>query len=511
MKRQKFFLTLGLISLTACSSSTFNQSNNGVDQTQSQISSKESSLEKTAPTVVFNKGYYVDPNPVSLQNQPSWLSRTISVRAENLPFNLLMNRLLSGSNVTVSYDNSVDSSRPISFNYNGTVKGALDALQAQTHYAYDISSQLINWSAFQTKTFNISFMPGSSDYSVGRTEGGSPEGALNNGGIAASGGMNDQQYSQLSGNLSVWQDLRRSLDAMASHDGRIVVSESTTSVTVSDHPENVKRMAEYIAQLNDNLSQEVEIRVQVLDIQLDKDYNLGINWNVVANVLKSQISLMGNMASGTNLIASNIISNNTNSPLGGIQIGKDNSNALINALNEQGKLRVVTRPTVVTMNNQIASIRITQDTGYIQSVQSSYTENYVTTSITPGTVTDGLTLYVLPKIQGGNVYMQISSTISNLQSLEKESTAPTGASVNTTGTQGQAYTAIEVPTISKKSFNQRSVVSSGSTLIIAGFKRLKDQTDEARYFGSDVLGGKGAKSQNIETLVLITPVIMKRS
>ena len=164
------------------------------------------------------------------------------------------------------------------------------------------------------------------------------------------------------------------------------------------------------------------------------------------------------------------------------------------------------------MNNQIASIRITQDTGYIQSVNMSRADNYFTTSITPGSVTDGFTLYILPRIQNNKVYMQISSRIASLTALQKESTEPTSVESGSQKLTGdQQYNAIEVPTIASKEFNQRSVVPDRSTLIIAGYKRLRDQTKSAKYFEMAPLGGHGSQSATVETLVLITPIILKDS
>ena len=143
-------------------------------------------------------------------------------------------------------------------------------------------------------------------------------------------------------------------------------------------------------------------------------------------------------------------------------------------------------------------------------------------SITPGTVTDGFQLYLLPKVSGENVFMQISSTISNLLSIQKESTEPTDVQGNNgqnnrrnavppagIAAQQQQYSAIELPTITQKSFNQRSVIQSGHTLVIAGFKRLFDEANKSSLAGIGPLGSKGSESQNVETLVLITPVIMR--
>jgi type IVB pilus formation R64 PilN family outer membrane protein len=352
-------------------------------------------------------------------------------------------------------------------------------------------------------------MPGSSNYMVGQS----------NQNLSSTGStdqdnqtnhLNDQQYSNLSGQLSVWNDLEKTLDELKSKKGKVIVSQSTTSVTVHDHPSNVKQMAQYISRLNKSLSQEVGIRVEVLEVQLNKDFNYGIDWNVVQKLLKTSISLTGNLSTATNLVATNLVSQQSDTGLAGFQIGKsgsDNSHFLLNALSQEGRVRVVTKPQVVTMNNQIASIRITQDTGYIKSITSSQFEQYQTTTITPGTITDGFTLYLLPKIQDQNVYMQISSRIANLLSLEKVSNEPSNEEGNSKN--NSQFSAIMVPTVSAKEFNQRSVVRSGSTLIIAGYKRLRDQTSQAKMFGVTALGGVGSQSQNVETLVLITPTILK--
>jgi len=500
----------GMAIVSGCS--TYKQANIKYDQTAQEIHKQEAAAHKTAPTVVHKSGFYVDTHPISLKRPPAWLKRKVSLRTKNIPLSILMSRLLRDTSVNVTYDNTVQIRRLVSMNYTGTLKGALETLAAETNYYYNLDNDdALRWSAFMTKTFNISFMPGASNYLVGRTRNSNEHSNQNYGNGTHISRMDDQQYSNLRGRLSVWDDLRRTLNQLKSKDGRVIISESTTTVTASDHPVNIRAMSKYIASMNKNLSQQVAIRIEVLDIELSKDFNLGINWDLVAKMVHHSIpnfALTGNLSTATNLVANNIIDRGANSGLAGLTIGDEGgSKALVNALSQQGKLRVVTKPEVVTMNNQIASIRITQDTGYIESVNQSYAENYVTTSITPGTVTDGFTLYLLPKIQGDKVYMQISSTIANLVKLDKQSTIPTG--VTASSTSNNQYNAIEVPTISEKVFNQRSVVRSGSTLVIAGYKRLRDQTSNAKLFGIDGLGGKGAQTKNVETLVLITPTILR--
>jgi MSHA biogenesis protein MshL len=505
-------LAVTTMTMVACTSSIYKEANTQYQKTTDDIKQHEMAAHKKSPPVVIKPGYYVDARPIHLKRDPEWMKSRVSMQAHKMPLTILMHRLLRNSNINVTYDNTVLPRRLVSFDYTGSLRGALENIAAQTNYHFSLGKAELNWSAFVTKTFNISFMPGVSHYLVGRTRNNNQSNSSQHSGQGTHiSRVDDQQYSTLEGQLSVWQDLRNTLNQLKSKEGRVIISESTTTATIIDHPSNLQTIAGYIDQLNQSLSQEVSIRVQVLDIELNKDFNFGVNWNLVAHNLGKNFpdfNLMGNMATATNLAANSMVEHDRNSALVGLRIGNMNgASSLMSALSKQGKLRVVTKPEVVTMNNQIASIRITQDTSYVESVNQTYAQNYVTTSIKPGTVTDGFTLYLLPKIQGNRVYMQISSTISNLIRLEKQSTIPSGVAANERG--NSQYNAIEVPTIAEKVFNQRSVVRSGSTLIIAGYKRLRDETSNAKLFGLGALGGKGAHTKNVETLVLITPTILR--
>lgn len=504
---KKFSLILiSVLLISSCATKTYRMAAAQIQQTKTNIQQAQNTADETAPPVVINSGYYVNTKPTRLEKTPRWLLKRVILKANNIPFAMAMNNLLRHSNAGVSYDNSVEAQNLININYSGTIKGALDRLAQQTHYSYRIENKEIIWSAFMTKTFNIAFMPGSSNYLVGQAQGGNENNhspAYGGGIVVASSGMHDQQYSNLRGELSVWNDIRRTLNNLKSREGKVFVSESTSSVTVSDHPGNLYAMEKYIGELNRSLSKEVGVKIHVLDVELNNDYNSGIDWNAIIHALGTKFQIMGNLAAATNPLSSNIITDNMASPLATFKIGTNEMPTLISALSRQGKISLVTQPQVVTINNQIASIRITQNTGYIESVSSTTfgnNNNFITSSITPGSVTDGFTLYLLPRISGKNVFMQISSTISNLLSLQKESTS---------SGENQQFNAIEVPTIAEKAFNIRSVVRSGKTLVIAGFKSLINRTESAKMFGISALGGKGASKQNVETLILITPIILQ--
>ncbi len=504
IKYFKFYILLTAFCLLAACT-LYKQTDKKIDQTINQIKAAHDSLDTEQPAVITKSGFYVDNKAIPLNHNPEWMNRHINLHAQSMPLNILLHRLLRYYPIAINYDSSVQPHRLVNLNYSGTVKGALDTLASTTNMSYRSNAHVINWSAFETKTFDISFMPGTSNYLVGQNQGqGSTSSSSSSSPLNQ---INDQQYSNLHAQLSVWNDLKETINELKSKQGHVVISESTTTVTVHDRPNNVKSIARYIKQINLRLSQQVAIKVQVLEVQLNKDFNYGIDWNLLTSGLGTKFRITGNAGSSTNLVNDSLIANSSNSALSRIGIGSNGMDVFINALSQQGKVRIVTEPEVVTLNNQIASIRITQSIGYIESVSQTNTQYFSTSSINPGSITDGFTLYILPKIQQQQVFLQLSSTIASLERLEKVNNIPN----SNASTSSSQYQAIQVPTLAQKSFNQRSLVTSGSTLVIAGYKRLRDTNSDASFFGIKPLGGKGASSSNIETLVLITPTILHSS
>ncbi len=463
----------------------------------------------TSPQVLhFEQNPLNIQHPVNAKKLPAWMLRTVSVRAHKMPLNLLMQHLL-GNEQQIAYDNTVSPHRLVSMDYFGPLKGALDNVASQTHYHYVSTENAINWSAFVTRTFNISFMPGSSSYVMRQLS----NSKLNK--------MNRQHYTNLKNRLSIWKDLQHTLNKLKSADGKVIVSQSTTTVTVQDHPDNMRVITKYIANLNKTLSQEVAIRVQVLEIALHKKYKYGIDWNQIAHRLGTNFKLTGNLSKAKQAENQFMVNyNKSRSPY--LHAGNSHKNlslALLKALEEQGRLHIITRPQIITMNNQIASIRITQDKSYLQSVNSSFTEKYIMTSVVPGIVTSGFSLFLLPKIQADKIYLQISSVLSSLISMEKRKaqTVMTDhhGENNLLAGQYQRVT-LELPTLTESIFNQRSIIHSGSTLVIAGFKRFNDAFDKtksskahARIRGHSKGHDNALYNRNVQTVILITPTIIK--
>lgn len=517
-----------LTMVVACHSPVYNQTESNVADAKiksMKMFKKSDNDAKTKPTLVVKNGMYVDTSPISLDREPSWLKNHIVIRGDALPFSYYSRTIAlgAGSGVLPNYQTGLDQTANVSMNYSGTIKGALDLLAAKTGYIYVVHNKSILWQAYVTKTFDIAFMPGSSDYLMGKASGGSSSSNNNNSGGTTLDYVNTDtsadEFSNLKGTLSIWADINTALTQLLSPEGKLTVSESTTSVTVHDKPSNVALVGQYIKNLNHTLSKQVLVKVQVLEVNLENDYSYGIDWNLVVKAFNnSPFVINGNYGTPVSISSfspqsSNTLSGNTANPVPVIGTNNQASDGsmpaygiLVNALNQQGKTSVVSEPRVVCLNNQVSVIRIVNSEGYVASIQNtslsgsgttgSTTIGQVTSQVTPGTVTTGLTLYILPKIMDGRIYLQVNADLSTNNGFTL--VGPTNSQIQT-------------PSITEKHFNQRSMIKSGDTLILSGFKQVSNKANATQLFTSQALGGKASQELSKETIVLITPFILDGS
>ncbi len=509
--------------LSACHSQLYNQTQGNVADAKiktNQAFKKSDDSAKKQPPLLVRNGLYVDTSPRSLSRDPSWMENHIVMNGDSLPFSYFSRTIASGtgSGTLTKYQIGLDPALKVSMNYTGSIKGALDMLATKSGYVYSIRGKNIYWQAIVTRTFDIAFMPGGTDYLMGKTGGGGGDAAAGGGGNGGGGGtVSDfatggaSQYSNLKGTLSVWDDLKTTIGQLLSPQGSVVVSQSTTSVTVSDKPTNVELVAQYIANLNKNLSRQVLVKVQVLEVNLETGYDFGINWQLITKAFhNSPFVVNGNYGtpiSITALTAQNAALgalvpqfglNPAQDPSGGTEI--PNYTILFNALSQQGKTSIVTEPRVICLNNQVSVIQITSNEGYVASIQNTTVAaggtaptSTVTSQVTPATLITGLTLYILPKIMGEKVYLQVNADLSTKEALTSF---------------GPSDSQVQLPQVTQKQFNQRSVIKSGDTLILSGFRQLINRTGANQFINSQALGGKAALQGSRETIVLITPIIL---
>lgn len=496
---------------------TYEVTKANVAKTKNMIDKEENKQYPAPAPVVTKSSPYVDTTKISLLKRPEWLKRQVTMRGNNLPLSFYLSEALEGSGALAQYDKTVDKKRPISIDYTGDVYGALEEIAMKTDYYFDIDykKNSIIWSNVMTKIFDVSFMPGTTTYLVGRGQSG---GGGSLGGESSGGGFGyditkDDQFSQIQGSLSLWEDLEKTIRDLMSKEGKVSVSQATTSVTVSDHPANIKSVSKYIDKMNKELSRQVRLHVDILEVKLRDEYVQGINWDLMHIAGDQFVNLTSPGFDNINIVT-DALSSGFAFKAPNPQILKKNgasaspwlnSNTVIQMLSLQGEVQAINRPTLTTLNNQVAQLAVQELENYLSQVTSTLNDSFSQASSETDTVTTGIMVYLLPKIKGNEVYLQVSANLSVLESLTEKNT---GVIATRAGTSPGGGSIIQLPKVASRIMNQRAVIPSGKCLILSGFKKLDDEVANDQLFGFQALGGMASSRRAVEIVMLITPTIL---
>ena len=404
-------------------------------------------------------------------------------------------------------NNAAKQREPVRISYaNGTFKGLLDTVAARYGVYWKYSNGMIQFYYTDSRTFQITALPGDSNFSATVTsQAASTGGVSSTGGGGGSGGggggsgnsgvsSNNGQNTAFTSQLSVYTSIEKTVVAMLTSRGKVVGSPATGSITVVDTPDSLDRVAEYIETENKNLQRQITINVTVLSVTLSGQDNYGIQWNLVYNNLATNYGIQNKITAPTGTAPSSFSAGiiSSNSKFSGSQL-------LVQALAQQGKVRQETSASVVTLNNQPVPVQVATQTTYLASSQTTLTNTVGTsTTLTPGVVTTGFNMSVLPHVlNNGTVLLQFTADISSLEALGTVSS----------GT-GSGAASIQVPTVDTRNFLQRVSMKSNETLIISGFEQVDDSLTRNGVGtpGNFLLGGgvNGTTAKQI-IVILITP------
>jgi type IVB pilus formation R64 PilN family outer membrane protein len=472
------------------------------------------SLPELAERITLRSGIPTKVSPDALAAASGSLPSTQSERTSSVPALPSASPSAGGSGVPAlpvgrpggGNRTSAKAGGPVRINYsNGNFQNFLDTAAARFGVYWKYTNGAIQFYHTDSRAFQISAIPGDSTFSATVNSGATSSGGESSGGGGGSGGSggssggssggvsaSNNQNTAVSSQLSVYSNVEKSIKAMLSAYGRTVASPATGTITVVDTPDVLERVAAFVENENQSLSRQVAINVTVLAVTLADSDEYGIKWNLVYKDLLKNYGVTNTLASATNSVgfSAGVLSSSSSKFAG--------TSLVIQALSEQGKVRRQTTATVVTLNNQPVPVQVARQTSYLKSSQTTTTALVgSTTTLTPGTVTSGFNMSILPHIlNNGTVMLQFSTDISSLRELRPVTSS---------------NSMIEVPALDTRNFLQRVAMKSNETLIISGFEQSDDDLSrsgvgEAKNF---LFGGGFKKQSNKEVIViLITPTAM---
>ena len=300
--------------------------------------------------------------------------------------------------------------------------------------------------------------------------------------------------------INFWEDLERQLKTIITDDGKIIVNRMSGVIQVTDFHKNVMQMKRFLGSIAEIIKRQVEINAKILEVELNDEFSLGIDWDLIAEHFLSLNSV--------ELAADTIIATPfgvTTPKVRSIQlglgtIGTDKFTAVIDALREQGELNIISTPSIRVLNNQPALIKVGTDIPFFDATTTIGVPpqpNTVTEEVR--FVTDGLVLSITPQISGDDlIILDVTPIISRFVDTIVSSFGSTAPQMDVK----QSSTVVRL--------------RDGEMVTIGGLIRDADSQTERKV---PVLGdipllgnlfkGRYTKKSKSELVMFITPKIIK--
>lgn len=356
-------------------------------------------------------------------------------------------------------------------NYQGSLAGLLDQVADKAGLQWRYQDGRIVFSRMVTRVFTIKSLFG---------------------GVKTSSQLNlgSNGSATSSTDSDVWSALEANLKNQLSNFGKLQIDSRGGTVTVTDAIPNVEAMARLIQIQNDTMMRQVILEVEVLQVDLRQEQQLGINWTAVGNILDAS-----NITTFTP--PSNLSSYSGNT--GGIlTFSRSNFKLLIAALEEFGKVNTAYSAVLTTTNRQPVPLGVISNEGYLKQVTAGTVSNTgasTGSALSAGTITTGFSLVVTPMVlDSGRVLLESALSVTALRDLKSFSSG-VGALMNS----------IQLPAIDEFSTLQRLSVKLGDTLVMTGFEREILLRDDINVVRGVIPGSQRSKSMRQSTVIIITP------
>lgn len=313
----------------------------------------------------------------------------------------------------------------------------------------------------------------------------------------ASGGSNNQKTSA-NAQIEIWKDIETSIKTIIASSGSggwLSVSRSTGTISVTAPASVMDKVQNFIDTQNAILSKQVNISVKVLSVQMKNSSALDVAMKgLFNNISLGAVGGIGAAADAGSQIA----------------FANKKSSFFIQELEKIGRVEVTTNTNIMTLNGIPAPIQVAHTRGYVAEVQtmvtstSSSSSSNSQTTLTPGSVTFGFNMMVLPEVMPGNdsVLLHFGSSLSDLNGSKD------GFDEFTSGNQ-----TVQLVNVVSRNFQQEAMVPNGTPVVISGFQQsntsaAKSGTGKASFIG---LGGSQSGSEEKTMIVIIvTPVVLSQ-
>lgn len=284
------------------------------------------------------------------------------------------------------------------------------------------------------------------------------------------------------------------------------------TVFVRDRKANVEKIAEYLDALKVRVEKQVDLNVQVFNVEFTDDRVLAIDWQQVylrVNQVAMTATAILNPAAGLATAFPGLAG-----PMA-FTVNGSGTKAVLQAIEEQGKVKVLSQPRIRTINQQAAQIKVVrQDPFFISqsNVLQSQSGNAQGNNVEVNTVTTGTFVSITPQISENKIVtldiLPVFSTLVKTVSFVQTFTDTNNVAVTTTNATAPVLDVKQASTIVR--------VKNTDTVVMGGF--VGETATEVRKkipvlgdipgLGTLFTGMADAKIRS-ELVLFVTPTIVE--
>ncbi|MGV2870454.1 pilus (MSHA type) biogenesis protein MshL [Colwellia sp. E150_009] len=434
--------------------------------------------------------------------------------------------IVEGSSYSVAIHPNVSGSITLNLT-DVTLTEAIEVIEAIYGYDIRIKDNIIQVypAGIRTETFALNYLFlkrfGTSSTSI--NSGGVSENDPNSGGSSNSNNSNNNSSNRSSNNQNsqngqgnsginiytenesdFWVELKETLTAFVGTEaGRsVIVSPQAGLVTVRGLPAEIEAVRKFIAETESHLHRQVIIEAKIMEVTLNDEYQQGVHWNeVLGSIGKTDFTFSTSGNINGNAISSNI---------GGatsLSFSAPDFSGVIDLLQTQGNVQVLSSPRITATNNQKAVIKVGEDEYFVTDVSSTTTTGTSTTTTPEVELTpffSGIALDVTPQIdKDGSVILHVHPSVTVTD--EQNKTIQLGAEE------------LILPLAQSRVRESDTIIraKSGEIVVIGGLIETYtiDQESKTPLFGDiPVIGGLFKSitdsTQKRELIILLKPVVI---
>ncbi|WP_283745517.1 secretin N-terminal domain-containing protein [Sideroxydans sp. CL21] len=552
MKRVSVLLTVLLLSACATGGNPKNVAAEKINQEMdAAVASHEAAKQEAVNQALL------PPLAVATQSDSKPPETRFDLAVNSTPAKQVFMAIVSGTRYSVLVHPDVSGNISLSLK-DVTVFDALESIRELYGYEYKVDGTRIYIQplTLQTRIFQVNYLTGNragtssvrvtssalTDSSSTSSAGGAGGGAsqnMNQGTTIVGGGENKNlKFERGTDNSSkvttttstdFWNELSLALKTIVGDEkGRsIVISPMSGVIVIRAMPDELRSVSAYLKASQISIERQVILEAKIVEVQLNESFQSGVNWAIFKNGPNSHLTA-GQGSPGSSLTqpgtalssipltataGSSLLPTATTAlPAGttpgtmfGMAFQNSNFASLLNFLETQGDVHVLSSPRIATLNNQKAVLKVGTDEFFVTGVTGGMASTQLVPGIPP-TVTvqpffSGIALDVTPRIDENNeIILHVHPSVSTVSTVNKF--VDLGVLLGT----------MNLPLASSSVSETDSIVRArdGQIVAIGGLMRQAETNDNSGIPGlpKSIFGQTNRTTEKRELVILIKPTVV---